>query len=106
MQTMHAIANNINIDSIIQSTLNKDDGFLSRFLGHDSKDRMSNAQSALIVAPLKRKADILPQKYVISAIDSHVKDCAPIQFQSITELIFKLKEICESDLHFVRFNFK
>lgn len=104
---LQQLANSINYHEIINSTVNKDDSSgstLSRLLGHDLRgDRASSANvGPLIVAPMKRKADILPPKHILGAIDSHVKDLTQMPFSTIIDLITRLKEICENDLHFVR----
>lgn len=104
---LQQLANSINYHEIINSTVSKDDSggsTLSRLLGHDLRGDRASSSSAgpLIVAPMKRKADILPQKHILGAIDSHVKDVLQIPFSTISDLITRLKEICESDLHFIR----
>lgn len=107
MQTMHNIANSINYIEIINSHVSKESdsgSTLSKILGHsDSKSEKSTIGNlAAIKSPIKRKQEILPPKIIINAIDSHVKDVANDRFKSLTELIFKLKEICENELHFLR----
>jgi hypothetical protein len=109
MQTMHNIANSINYIEIINSHISKESdsgSTLSKILGghSDSKSEKSQANNlTTIKSPIKRKHDILPAKIILSVIDSHVKDVANDRFKTLTELIFKLKEICENDLHLVRY---
>jgi hypothetical protein len=107
MQTMHNIANSINYIEIINSHISKESessSTLSKILGHsDSKSEKSQIGNlSAIKSPNKRKHDILPPKIIINAIDSHVKDVAQDRYKTLTELIFKLREICENDLHLIR----
>lgn len=103
---MHNIANSINYIEIINNYINKESdsgSTLSKILGHDSKsDKLQANSMAVIKPPIKRKADILPPKIVMAAIDLHVRDVTMDRFKTLTELVFKLKEICEIDLHIVR----
>ena len=105
MQAMHTIANSINYIEIIKSHISKEQdsgSTFSKILGHsDSKAQINNLAS--IKSPLKRKQDILPPKLIINVVDSHVKDVANDRYKTLTELIFKLREICENDLHMIRY---
>lgn len=111
IQTMHSLANSINYQDTINSCVGEKEGStlsLSKILGHDSKsDRHAKSQeTSPIVAPIKRKADILPSRYVLAAIDTHVKEVSYAQYKNLTELIYQLKDICENDLHLARALFK
>jgi hypothetical protein len=53
-----------------------------------------------------RKADLQMSKYEIPAIDIFIKEMAYIQFNNLSDIIFKLSEICEKDLHIMRAIYK
>lgn len=59
-----------------------------------------------VKTPLQRKSDLWMPKNVIAAIDLHVREISFHSFKSITDLIYKLNEICENDLHFIRALYK
>lgn len=59
-----------------------------------------------IKTPLQRKSDLWLPRHVVAAIDLHVRELISQNLPSITDLIYKLNEICENDLHFIRALYK
>lgn len=59
-----------------------------------------------IKTPLQRKTDLWMPKNVVAAIDLHVRELSGQNLNSLTELIYRLNEICENDLHFIRALYK
>jgi hypothetical protein len=105
---MQSAANSINYTDMINYYISKEvnsPSTLRKILGHDGKnDRYSNNHaSSSLKPPMQRKADLWLPKQVIAAIDLHVKDVCFAHYKTITEFIFKLYEICENDLHIVRY---
>lgn len=76
---------------------------IRKILGHHETRLDKHANPVITVkTPLQRKADLWMPKHVIAAIDLHVREISYHNFKSITDLIYKLNEICENDLHFIR----
>ena len=109
-QVMQTAASSVNFTEIIKFyshnyTNNSPSTLRKKILGHENKnDKFSNnlINSMLIKPPMQRKVDLWLPKNVIAAIDMHVKDSCYSSYKNITELIFKLSEICENDLHILR----
>ena len=90
---------------------------LRKILGHESKTIEkflgSGANQMLLNATIKtqqnqsRKSDLNLTKYELATVDMFVKELNHLQFGSyLNEIIFKLSEICEKDLHIVRAIYK
>lgn len=105
-QILQNVANTINYSEIINYYINKETSGsptgLRKILGHESRtDRLNNNQIQ-IKSPLQRKSDLFMPKFVISAIDSHVKDIGIMHFKTIADVIYKLNEVCDCNLNLVR----
>lgn len=115
-QVMQTAANSVNFTEIIKfysqnhKEVANSPSTLRKILGHDSakteKFTSTHQNLSTIKAPLQRKADLWLPKNVVAAIDLHVKDACYVNYKNITELIFKLSEICETDLHTIRAIYK
>ena len=109
-QVIQNAANSVNFAEIINFCSHKETAnspsALRKILGHEPKAEkfINNFLSSSIKAPVQRKADLWLPKHVLSAIDLHVRDTCYANYKNITELIFKLCEICESDLHIIRYS--
>jgi hypothetical protein len=109
-QVMQTAASSVNFTEIIKfishnsKDTNSSPSTLRKILGHENKSEKfsNNFPNIPIKAPIQRKADLWLPKNIIAAIDMHVKDSCYGTYKNITELIFKLSEICENDLHILR----
>lgn len=107
-QVIQSAANSVNYSEIINYHLTKDTNEspsgLRKILGHEAKIEkyLANNQTTQIKPSVQRKADLWLPKYLISAVDSHVRDVCFANYKNITDIIYKLNEICESDLNIVR----
>ena len=110
-QIMQTAASSVNFTEIIKyytqnhKDTNSSPSALRKILGQENKtDKFTNNfPNTSIKLPVQRKADLWLPKNVVAAIDMHVKDSCYVNYKNITELIFKLSEICENDLHIIRF---
>jgi hypothetical protein len=107
---MQTAANSVNYTEIITFCINRDSvespsGFRKILGGHEARiDKHLTNQIITVKTPLQRKSDLWMPKYVIAAIDMHVREISNFNLKSLTELIYKLNEICENDLNFIRFD--
>ena len=106
-QVIQNTANSVNYTEIINHYAGKDGNnspsALKKILGHEAKfDKfLVNFQTPIKPAN-HRKADLWLPKNVLAAIDLHVKDIGYNNYNTLTEIIFKLNEVCENDLHKAR----
>lgn len=113
-QVICDVANSINYAEIINWYVNKESNGspsgLRKILGHEPRIEkfLNNYQSLQIKPPVQIKNQTLLPKPVSTAIDWHVFELhdkefkKPIEFKTLTELVFKLSEICENDVQTVR----
>lgn len=109
-QVLQNAANTVNYSEIINFYVNKEvsgspSGF-RKILGHEGRSDKQLNNQIQIKSPLQRKADLFMPKYVISAIDYHVKDICFSNYKTITEIIYKLNEVCDCNLNLVRSIYK
>lgn len=105
-QIMQTAANSVNFTEIISSFVSRDStdspSGIRKILG-GGESRSDKLNPVITVkTPLQRKADLWLPKNIVAAIDLHVREISYQSFKSITDLIYKLNEICENDLHFIR----
>jgi hypothetical protein len=107
-QVMQTAVNSVNYTEIINYYTHKDSNgspsALKKILGHEARIEkfLNNFPNSQIKPPLQRKADLWLPKHVLAAIDLHARDVCMTNYKSITELVYKLNEICENDLHITR----
>lgn len=105
---MQTAANSVNYNEIISYYVSRDSNEspsgIRKILGGHYETRLDKHLNPVITVktPLQRKADLWLPKHVVAAIDLHVREISYHGFKSITDLIYKLNEICENDLHFIR----
>lgn len=111
-QVMQTAASSVNFTEIISFYVSRDStespsGF-RKILGGHSEARLDKHLNPVVTVktPLQRKADLWLPKHVVAAIDLHVREMSYHSFKSLTDLIYKLNEICENDLHFIRALYK
>lgn len=80
---------------------------LKKILGHEPRlEKFLNGSHQPIKPPTQRKADLWLPKNVMAAIDLHVREVGFSSYKTLTELIYKLNEVCENDLHRARAIYK
>jgi hypothetical protein len=113
MGVMQNIASKVNYIEIVNYFIKEDSAnspsTLRKILGKDSKPEKTftpkHYTTTALIQPLQRKSDLWFPKHVIAAIDSHVRDVSRENFSCLTDFLFKLTEICENDLHVIRYNY-
>jgi len=104
-QVIQNAANLVNYKEIINHYAAKDlhsPSGLKKILGHDTRlEKLLNLQTPIKPAT-QRKADLWLPKNTLAAIDMHVREIALESYKTLTELIFKLNEVCENELHTTR----
>lgn len=106
-QMIQNVANSVNYNEIINHYANKDGNnspsTLKKILGHEPRfERFLNNFQTPIKPVTQRKADLWLPKNVVAAIDLHVKEVGNINCKTLTEVVYKLNEVCENDLHRAR----
>lgn len=103
---MQNAANSVNYAEIIKYFVNRDmietPSGIRKILGHETRIERFQTQSITLNSSMQKKVDIILPRYVLSAIDLHVKEVGFQNFKTLTELIYKLNEICENELSLVR----
>lgn len=106
-QVIQNAANSVNYNEIINHYAGKEGNnspsAFKKILGHDARFEkfLSSFQTPLKPAN-QHKADLYLSKNVLAAIDLHVKEVSFASYKTLAELIFKLNEVCENDLHRAR----
>ena len=111
---MQQAASNVNFSEIVKQHAGREatssPSTLRKILGQDGRgDKAHSSGQQLLAtykAPIQRKCDLWLPRHVLAAVDSHVSDVCFVPYKTIAELVFKLAEICENDLHVVRAIYK
>jgi len=105
-QIIQNAANSVNYNEIISHFAAKDShhspSALKKILGHETRlDKLLNFQAPIKLAT-QRKADLWLPKNDLAAVDMHVRQIGQGSYKTLTELIYKLNEVCENELHTTR----
>ena len=106
-QVIQNAANSVNYNEIINHYAGKEgnhspSGF-KKILGHEARfEKFLGSFQAPIKSTGQHKADLWLSKNVLAAIDIHVKEMSFSNYKTLTEIVFKLNEVCENDLHRAR----
>ena len=106
-QILQNAANSVNYNEIINFYAGKDGNnspsTLKKILGHEPRlEKFLSSYQAPLKPPTQRKADLWLPKNILAAIDMHVREVGFASYKTLTELIYKLNEVCENDLHRAR----
>jgi hypothetical protein len=115
---MQSAAASVNFTDIVKNFSNNDSSSpsaLRKILGHEkhfqpgsiernpsTNGAISPQTNLLSKASMQRKSELWLSKHILAAIDLHVKEVSALNIKTLTELVFKLNEICENEVHMVR----